>query len=182
MMELIETRERSPRWAAARRGAGVALALTLGYALVFWLYAIIRAATTLVNTVNDSAGIFATLIATGSALAIATLAIALIFCIVTVPLGMAAAMLIARASERSNSNGNPREAVFIGIGVTGALAVLLMALVEMVGLTFSAQFWEGWSLWFVVPLLIFVAAGAIGSWEWNRPYPAPKPQAAAQTS
>jgi hypothetical protein len=162
-MAHIETRGRTRLRAAAVRGAGAALALTLSYALVFWIYAAVRSTATLVNTVNDSAGSTGTLIATGSALAIATLTIAFIFCFVTIPLGMAAAVLIERASARSNPKGNPRKAVPIGLGVTGMIAVMLMVLTEMVGLTFSEHFWEAWVLWFVAPLVIFIAAGGIGS-------------------
>ncbi len=167
-MKRVESSDKTDYWGVALRGAVLALAVTLGYALIFWMYAVVRASLTLWDTVNESAGMVGTWLATASALAIATLTIAAIFSLLVIPLGAAAAVAIVWVSEHWNRTARPSVAVVIGALVTGFVAVLFFALIQLAGLQIAWRYWEAWSLWLVVPLVLFVLAGGAASWEWNR--------------
>lgn len=167
-MKHIDNSESPQYGQLALRGALLGLTVTFGYALFFWLYAVLRASTTLWETVNDSAGLVWTWLATVSSLAIAILTIAAILSLVVVPIGAATAVLIVWLSKRWNRASRPAMAAAIGAIVTGIMAVLLITVLQFAGLQFTWRFWEAWSLWLIVPLVLFVLAGGAASWEWNR--------------
>jgi ABC-type Fe3+-siderophore transport system permease subunit len=155
-------------WNVALRGAGVALALTFAYALAFLLYAMLRSFAVVVGTVNEGAGFLATLFATWFSLAIPTLTIAALFAILAVPLGAVTAVLIVWASARWNKERNPNNAIALGAALTFLIAFLLTLLLQLGGMTFDLHYWDAWALWFVLPLLVYVAAGGAASWKWNQ--------------
>lgn len=151
------------------RGAGVGLLAVFVYALAFIVYAAVRSSFTVFATVNEDAGLFGTLIATWVSLSIPALTIALLLAPLAVVFGVIAALLIWGLSAAWNREHAPKKAVVIGSGTCALLAALLIVSLNLgFGLTWSQTVAETLTFWLALPLLVFVGAGGLASWELNR--------------
>jgi hypothetical protein len=141
------------------RGAGVAFLAVFVYTLAFTMFA----------TVNEGAGLFGTLIAIWIALSIPALTIALLLLPLAVLLGVVTVLLIWGISAACNREYAPNKAVSIGSGTCILIAMLLIvSLNQGLGLSWAPTVAEALTFWLVLPLLVYIVAGGLASWELNR--------------
>jgi len=153
----------------AGRGAGAASLAVLAYTLAFLLYAFARSGLTLLATVNEAAGLPATLLATWISLSIAALAIALLVWPLAALVGAGTALLIGALCAAWNREHAPGRALAIGAGACAAPAALIaLALAASAGPAWTSSLAETLGFWLGLPLLVYIAAGGLASLELNR--------------
>lgn len=152
--------ERNWKW-AARRGAGVGVRMTLLYAALFILYAIVRSTLELLSFPAPDAGTASTILATVVSLIVAALAITLLLIPVSVLAGIVLALLVHLLLPVAG-----RGFTFIGtLLISLALAFVVADTVQLVLLP-AAGFkplslpLETWLFWFGLPTLLYVVAAA----------------------
>lgn len=156
-----------PNWGqTARSGAGFAVRLTIAYAVVFIVYALVRSVLRLLPTPTFDAGLVGTLLAYGVSLALPALVIALILALVMTLLGIVTALIVRGLLSVLNPTHAPLSAILVGAAVALVIAALLH-----VGLGFSPDSltWETYLFWVGIPSAIYVIVGAVGSWRLCAP-------------
>lgn len=151
-------------------GALLGVGLAFGYALVFIIYATIRAAL-LPARVPPDAGVLGTVVAYGESLALATLAITVLMAIPAAIIGAISAFIITWLLSILNPQHAPRRAVVIGMVACFALIVIVQLFFQRaLGFTLADVIAnpETYLLWLGFPSLLFIAAGGVASWQWNR--------------
>lgn len=150
-------------------GALLGVGLALAYALVFIVYAAIRAALLPARVVPD-AGVLGTVIAYGESLAIATFAITSLMAIPAGIIGAITAFVVTWLLSLVNPQHTPRRAVIVGVVACVAFAAIVH-LVFQRALDFTpsdvAANPETYLLWLGFPSLIYIAAGGVASRQWN---------------
>src|SRR5579859_467211 len=152
----------------AGRGAGAASLALLAYTLAFLLYAFTRSGLTLLATVNEAAGLPATLLATWVALSIAALTIALLVWPLAALVGAVTALLISALCAAWNREHVPGRALAIGAGACAAPAALIALALAGVGPAWTPSLAETLGFWLGLPLLVYIATGGLASLELNR--------------
>lgn len=153
----------------ALRGAGVAILAVAVYTLAFLGYAVVRSSATLLATVNEDAGLLATLAAVWVSLSVPALTIALLMCLLAAPLGAVSALAIWAASSAWNQQRAPGRALAIGAATCAALSALLVGLLVLgLGLAWTPTSAEALTFWLALPLLVYMIAGGAASWALNR--------------
>ena len=149
---------------AALAGATICSLLALAYTTAFILYALLRSAFTVVNTVNQDAGIIETLVATWASLIVASLVIGILATFVVAILGAFTGILVQGIAGMVNKQNAPQRASLIGIGVCLAIIVLLhLALRSVMNFSLPDLFSMHALFWLEFPGLIFIVVGGIAS-------------------
>src|SRR5689334_15464958 len=144
----------------ALRGAGVAILAVAGYTLAFLGYAGIRSSAALLATVNEDAGLIATLAAVWVSLSVPALTIALLVCPLAALLGAVSALATWAALSAWNHERAPGRAIAIGAATCAAISALLVGiLVLSLGLAWTPASAAALTFWLALPLLIYMIAG-----------------------
>jgi hypothetical protein len=141
--------------------------LAILYGCLFAAYAVIRSSTQIAAVIGIGGDFTPTVMASGFAILVASLAAALL-------IGVFAALLETVALVVSRSvvvwldwAQEPRRAAGIGFCVAAAIALALNLLVWRGGGIFMDQLWpSGYLFWFGLPCLIFVAATTWAMSRW----------------
>ncbi len=150
-------------------GALLGVGLALAYALIFIVYATIRAAL-LPGRVVPDAGLLGTTIAYGESLAIATLAITVLVAIPAGIIGAITAFVVTWLLPLVNPRHAPRRAVIVGVATCVTVAAIVhLAFQRALGFALSDVIAnpETYLLWLGLPSLIYLAAGGVASWQWD---------------
>ena len=148
------------RGSAALGGAAVGAGLTLAYALLFILYAVLRSAITIL-AVQPSAALLA---ANSISLIIPSLSIAVLVSFFAAGLGALTAVLVRWLLPRFNPRCQPLRAAAIGLGTALGLGLLLQLALQLgTGLSIFSLQPETALFWFGLPGLVYAAAGAVGA-------------------
>lgn len=153
----------------AQIGALTGVALTYAYALVFLLYATLRATFTLVTMPWPDAGLLGRVIATSALLAVPALVLATLLAIPAAVLGALTAVLVYAVLLWLNTPYSPVQAALIG----GAIALAVVALIRLglmygLGVTVASLTLPTYLFWLGQPAVIYVVAAAIGGVRLNR--------------
>lgn len=165
-------------WGRVARGGAVAGVMTAGvYALVFLGYAIARATATLLLTPGIDGGLAGTVAATAMSLAVPVAVFAALCALPAAVLGAVTALLIRALLIRAllarlTAAQGQMWAALLGGGVCAAISLAFLALVDVgLDVTWSRGTAEALSFWLVLPLALYILAGALGSrrlWrEWH---------------
>lgn len=150
-------------------GAEVGVALVSVYALAFISYAARRSGLALLATPDADGGLLRTIIATWLALAAPALAIALILALPAAAMGALTALLLRVILMQIISTAASRSAVAAGAGVCLLLSLGLVALVAGgLSVDWTPATAATLTFWLVLPLALYVAAGALASWYAQR--------------
>lgn len=150
-------------------GAGLGVALTFAYALVFVLYATVRSAV-LVTSAGWQVNLPGTMLAYASSLTVAALAIAAIMALPAAVIGMLTAIGLKKLAAVLNPEQQARRATLIGL-IACLLVVGIFHLVAQRGLGFAVSDVidnaETYLLWLGIPSLIYIAAGSAAMYALN---------------
>jgi hypothetical protein len=161
------TRSRTPptvTWrTAVRTGAGVGIALTFAYALIFAVLAIVAASATILQA--QPADPLATLAANGLTLLYLALMMALLLSILTALIGAGTGVIVYTLDRVFNARHTPLRAAAIGTFTTTGIWLIFYLLIRAAGLGQRL----GWAypatflFWLILPGLIYICtAGVVG--------------------
>lgn len=157
----------------ARRGALLASKAVAGYGLAFLLLSAVRYTFSVLAAPPDT-GLWATVAAGVTSLALSTLVMCLICALVAVPCGALTALAVARLIRWYDLHCPPVSGALIGGGFGLALVCALHALLAVNGLWSTASVASPTSLfWLELPALIYVGMCAYGGWQYARLLRAP---------
>ena len=150
-------------------GAEIGVALSFLYALVFIAYAVVRSTSVLLGTPNPDGGLAGTLIATWAALALPALMIAALAGILAAVIGALTALAARALVSFGTARPTPRRAAGSGLAVclVTCLALLLL-LMQGFGVAWTPATAETLMFWLIVPLMIYIVAGGLIGWHFNR--------------
>lgn len=160
-----------PAWKeTARHGAGVGARMTILYASLFLLYALVRSSFELSAMPAPESGTAGTLLATVISLTVATAAIALLLIPLSALVGMGTSLLLRRLLPEIGVAKSLGGTFIISLVVAFAVAdtvqfILLPALgFEPLELPFGT-----WLFWFGIPSVIYIITiGLEGAWLRSR--------------
>jgi hypothetical protein len=150
-------------------GAEAGIALSFLYALAFIGYAVVRSTLNLLAIPKPDGGLAATLIATWLTLAVAAFVLAALVGILAALIGALTALALRALLSNVDAAQTPRGAIVIAVALCLSISVTLLVLLNQgldVALTPATD--PMLTFWLVVPLVIYVVAGGIASWEVNR--------------
>jgi hypothetical protein len=152
---------------AARVGAGIGVKMTLLYAAIFILYAVVRSTLALLAWPSPDAGTAGTVLATASSLTIAAISVTLLVLPISALAGLVASLLVYWLQPRTESQQTPAKRPIARFAVAALTALIVQAiLLPAVGLHLYTYQAETYIFWFGLPALLYV--GAIGFGEWRR--------------
>jgi hypothetical protein len=153
----------------ARYGAEAGIALALVYALAFIGYAVVRSTLTLLAPPAPDGTLAGTLIATWTSLAVPAFVLAAMCSILAAVIGALTALVLRALVSRVNPTHASQRAIGLGVAVclTVSLALLVL-LYEGLGVRWTPATAATLTFWLLVPLVIYVVAGAMASWHINR--------------
>lgn len=142
---------------AARHGAGAGVKMTLLYASVFILYALIRSTIELYSWPAPDAGTISTVLATAASLIIAALAISLLLLPLSALAGIGTSLLLHLLLPRNSRRFSIAGTLVISLVVAFAIAdTVQLILLPAIGFQpFDLPF-ETWVFWFGLPTLLYV--------------------------
>jgi hypothetical protein len=150
-------------------GAEACVTLAFVYTLVFIGYAIVRATLAILATPDVDAGLAATLIATWAGLALPALVIAVLAAIPAALIGALTALAVRALLALGSAIPTPRRAVASGLAVCLGVSLALLALVmQGMGVTWTPATASALTFWLVAPLVLYVIAGGVASWQVGR--------------
>jgi hypothetical protein len=146
----------------ARHGAGIGVRMTLLYAALFALYAVVRSIIELASHPGPESGDAATVMATVLSLIVASLAIALLLMPISALAGAAMELLLRWLLPRTGERLSIVGTLVVGLAVAFAIAdAVQLILLPAVGFKPLALPLESWLFWFGLPTLLYIAAAAI---------------------
>lgn len=151
-------------------GAAIGVGLAFAYAALFIVYATIRSSL-LVIRVNPDAGVPGTVAGYLFTLAIPALVIAAMMAVPAALVGLFTAPILMRVASKFNPRRSAGRAIMIGSTTCLIVALLLLVIFQrMLGFSFADVLAnpETFLFWFVLPAVIFVAAGGLAGREINR--------------
>jgi hypothetical protein len=147
-------------------GAEACVALAFVYTLVFIGYAIVRATFAILATPEIDAGLAATLIATWAGLALPALVVAALAAIPAALIGALTALAIRALLALGDVTPTPRRAGASGLAVCLVVSLALLALLtQAMGVTWTPATAATLTFWLVAPLVLYVIAGTVASWQ-----------------
>ena len=150
-------------------GAEACVTLAFLYTLVFIGYAIVRATLAILATPDIDAGLAATLIASWAGLALPALVCAALAAIPAALIGALTALAIRALLALGDATPSPRRAVASGLAVCLVVSLALLALLtRAMGVTWTPATAAALTFWLVTPLMLYVIAGGVASWQVGR--------------
>lgn len=142
---------------AARHGAGVGVKMTLLYASVFILYAIVRSTIELYSWPAPDAGTISTVLATAASLIVAALAISLLLLPLSALAGIGTSLLLHLLLPRISRRFSIAGTLVISLVVAFAIAdTVQFILLPAAGFQPFALPFETWVFWFGLPTLLYL--------------------------
>jgi hypothetical protein len=165
-------------WArTAWYGAELGVALACLYTLAFIAYAVVRTAFKILTTPEVAGGLAGTVLATWVSLALASIVIAALLVVPVALLGAATALGIRALLAPAGALGRPARAAALGALVCLGISLALVALLAGgLGVAWTPASAATLTFWVVLPLLIYVLAGALASRRLAQLLPARAPQ------
>ncbi|MEO7909592.1 MAG: hypothetical protein ABIV47_08080 [Roseiflexaceae bacterium] len=147
-------------------GAEACVTLAFVYTLAFIGYAIVRATLAILATPKIDAGLTATLIATWAGLALPALVVAALAAIPAALIGALTALVIRVLLTLGDATPTPRRAGASGLAVCLVVSLALLALLtQALGVTWTPATAATLTFWLVAPLVLYVIAGTVASWQ-----------------
>jgi len=142
---------------AARHGAGIGMKMTLLYAVLFILYAIIRSTLELLSFPTPDAGAAGTILATMVSLIIAALGITLLVIPLSALAGMGTSLLLHLLLPRISRRLTMVGTFFISLAAAFAVVdTVQLILLPAVGFKPLDLPFETWIFWFGLPTVLYV--------------------------
>jgi hypothetical protein len=150
-------------------GAEIGVGLSFLYALAFIAYAVVRSTSVLLGTPNPDGGLAGTLIATWATLALPALMIAALAGILAAAIGALTALAVRMLASFGTARPTPRRAAGSSLAVCLVVCLaLLLLLTQGLGLVWTPATAETLTFWLVLPLIIYIIAGGVVGWHFNR--------------
>jgi hypothetical protein len=152
----------------ARSGAGIGVKMTLLYAIVFVLYAVVRSTIALLRWPSPDEGTAATVLATAASLIVAATSITLLALPISAFAGLVTSLVVywLRPQWRHWSTGRP----LTGFAAATVIVLLVqIALLPVIGLTTFRLQAATYIFWLGLPAIIYIGAIGLGEWR-NRPF------------
>ncbi len=153
-------------------GAEACVALAFLYTLAFIGYAIVRSTLAILATPDIDAGLASTLIATWARLALPALVCAALAAIPAALIGALTALAIRALLALGTIAATPRRAVASGLAVCLVVSLALLALLTHgMGVTWTPATAATLTFWLLAPLVLYVIAGTVASWQVAASWP-----------